>query len=140
MRLTLHGTKVRKLDDRKSDRNLKIEIFLCIKYTDSQIKKKKNEKKANIFCHRSLTFQTMNIDYSMISAHERFLFTSCDTSKKRTGEFFDTSQRGNKIAKALSTISCINFRRTRIFFPFQLKYWKRTNVKMLRSSNQRQQR
>ena len=110
MHLTLHGTKVRKLDDRKSDRNLKTEIFLCIKYTDNQIKKK-NEKKANIFCHRSLTFQTMNIDYSMISAHERFLFTSWDTSKKRTGEFFDTSQRGNKIAKA--------------------------NVKMLRSSNQR---
>ena len=138
MRLTLHGTKVRKLNDRKSDRNLKIEIFLCIKCTDNQIKK--NEKNANIFCHRSLTFVTMNIDYSMISAHERFLFTSCDTSKKRTGEFFDASQRGNKIAKALSTISCINFRRTRIFFPFQLKDWKRTNVKMLRSSNQRQQR
>ena len=57
----------------------------------------------------------------MISAHERFLFTSCDTSNKRTGECFDTSQRGNKIAKALSTISCINFRRTRIFFPFQLR-------------------
>lgn len=138
MRFTLHGTKVRKLDDRKSDRNLKIEIFLCIKYTDNQIKK--NEKNANILCHRSLTFVTMNIDYSMMSAHERFLFTSCDTSNKRTGEFFDTSQRGNKIAKALSTISCINFIRTRIFFPFQLKDWKRTNVKMLRSSNQRQQR
>ena len=29
----------------------------------------------------------MNIDYSMMSAHERFLFTSCDTSNKRTGEY-----------------------------------------------------
>ena len=32
--------------------------------------------------------EKMNIhrDYSMENAHERFLFTSCDASKKRTGE------------------------------------------------------
>ena len=39
-----------------------------------------------------ITFmRQVNRDYSMESAHERFLFTNCDASDKRTSEFFDAS-------------------------------------------------
>jgi len=38
----------------------------------------------------------VNKDYSMGSALERFLLTSCDASKKQTCELFYASQRMNK--------------------------------------------
>ena len=46
--------------------------------------------------------RVINRDYSMESAHEQFLFTSCNASKKRTSE---CSNKSIKIIQALSMVA-----------------------------------